>query len=110
LQASASRLPTTDFLDEPFSALDFEMTLFIREKLQEANIKTGTTMMIVSHDLEDAVFLADQILLLTRRPTAIAALLNFDMPKPRLPEAISEPEFIRIKSEALKIFQEEMRK
>jgi NitT/TauT family transport system ATP-binding protein len=102
--------PEILFLDEPFSALDFEMTLFIREKLQEANIKTGTTMMIVSHDLEDAVFLADQILLLTRRPTAIAALLNFDMPKPRLPEAISEPEFIRIKSKALKIFQEEMRK
>ena len=102
--------PEILFLDEPFSALDFEMTLFIREKLQEANITTGTTMMIVSHDLEDAVFLADQILLLTRRPTAIASLLNFDMPKPRLPEAISEPEFIQIKSRALKIFQEEMRK
>ena len=102
--------PEILFLDEPFSALDFEMTLFIREKLQEANIATGTTMMIVSHDLEDAVFLADQILLLSRRPTGIAALLHFDMPKPRLAEAVSAPEFIQIKSEALRIFQEEMRK
>ena len=102
--------PEILFLDEPFSALDFEMTLFIREKLQEANIATGTTMMIVSHDLEDAVFLADQILLLTRRPTRIASLLHFDMAKPRKPEAISEPDFIEIKLIALKIFQEEMRK
>ena len=102
--------PEILFLDEPFSALDFEMTLFIREKLQEANIVTGTTMMIVSHDLEDAVFLADEILLLTRRPTAIASCLHFDMPKPRLPEAVAHPKFIQIKSEALEIFQAEMRK
>jgi len=100
--------PEVLFLDEPFSALDFEMTLFIREKLQETNLKTGVTMVIVSHDLEDAVFLADQILLLTRRPTQIAALLNFDMARPRLAQSVSEPEFIAIKSEALKIFQHEM--
>ena len=58
------------FLDEPFSALDFEMTLFIREKLQEVFMQTGTTMLLVSHDLEEAVYLADQVLLLTKRPRA----------------------------------------
>src|SRR5258706_14120309 len=55
--------PEVLFLDEPFSALDFEMTLFIREKLQEVFMQTGTTMMLVSHDLEEAVYLADQVLL-----------------------------------------------
>ena len=100
--------PEVLFLDEPFSALDFEMTLFIREKLQETNLKTGVTMVIVSHDLEDAVFLADQILLLTRRPTQIAALLEFNMARPRLAGSVSDPEFIKIKSEALEIFQREM--
>src|SRR6188474_3786460 len=77
--------PEVLFLDEPFSALDFEMTLFIREKLQEAHLATGVTMVIVSHDLEDAVFLADHILLLTRRPTRIAEIVPFEMPRPRLP-------------------------
>lgn len=101
--------PEILFLDEPFSALDFEMTLFIRAKLQEANLITGVTMMIVSHDLEDAVFLADKILLLTRRPTRVAEFMNFDMSKPRAPEAISDPEFIRTKAHALEIFQREMR-
>lgn len=101
--------PEILFLDEPFSALDFEMTLFIRAKLQEANLTTGVTMMIVSHDLEDAVFLADKILLLTRRPTRIAEYLTFDMAKPRSPESVSEAEFIKTKALALEIFQREMR-
>ncbi len=101
--------PEILFLDEPFSALDFEMTLFIRAKLQEANLVTGVTMMIVSHDLEDAVFLADKILLLTRRPTRVAEYMSFDMSKPRAPEAISDAEFVRTKAQALEIFQREMR-
>ncbi len=101
--------PEILFLDEPFSALDFEMTLFIRSKLQEANLITGVTMMIVSHDLEDAVFLADKILLLSRRPTKVAEYLHFDMAKPRSPESVSEAEFIKTKSLALEIFQREMK-
>lgn len=97
------------FLDEPFSALDFEMTLFIRAKLQEAHLATGTTMVIVSHDLEDAVFLADRILLLTRRPTRIAEIVSFDLPRPRLPEAVADPAFVRVKAHTLEVFRREMR-
>ena len=82
------------FLDEPFSALDFEMTLFIREKLQEVFMQTGTTMMLVSHDLEEAVYLADQVLLLTKRPTRIAEILRYDDPRPRTVATLSEPSFI----------------
>ena len=83
IMRSLATRPEVLFLDEPFSALDFEMTLFIRAKLQEAHLATGTTMVIVSHDLEDAVFLADQILLLTRRPTRIAEIVPFNLPRPR---------------------------
>ena len=52
------------------------MTLFIREKLQEVFMATGTTMMLVSHDLEEAVYLADEVLLLTKRPTRVAEILH----------------------------------
>lgn len=100
--------PEVLFLDEPFSALDFEMTLFIRAKLQEAQLATGTTMVIVSHDLEDAVFLADRILLLTRRPTRIAEIVPFELPRPRAPEVVSEPEFVRVKAHTLEVFRREM--
>lgn len=108
IMRSLATRPEVLFLDEPFSALDFEMTLFIRAKLQEAHLATGTTMVIVSHDLEDAVFLADRILLLTRRPTRIAELVSFDMPRPRLPEAVADPEFVRVKAHTLEVFRREM--
>jgi len=107
MRALAPR-PEVMFLDEPFSALDFEMTLFIRAKLQEAHVATGVSMVIVSHDLEDAVFLADQILLLTRRPTRIAEIVPFTMARPRTPEAVSDPEFVRVKAHTLAVFRREM--
>ncbi|MCU5773129.1 ABC transporter ATP-binding protein [Erwiniaceae bacterium BAC15a-03b] len=100
--------PEVMFLDEPFSALDFEMTLFIRDKLQEVQQATGVTMLIVSHDLEDAVFLADEILLLTRRPTSVAEIVPFTLPRPRGAEAMSDPEFIRVKAHTLAVFKREM--
>jgi NitT/TauT family transport system ATP-binding protein len=100
--------PEVLFLDEPFSALDFEMTLFIRAKLQEAHLATGVTMVIVSHDLEDAVFLADHILLLTRRPTRIAEIVPFGLPRPRSPEVVSDPEFVRVKARTLDVFRREV--
>jgi NitT/TauT family transport system ATP-binding protein len=100
--------PEVMFLDEPFSALDFEMTLFIRDKLQQVQQATGVTMLIVSHDLEDAVFLADEILLLTRRPTRVAEIVPFELPRPRTAEIMSHPEFIRVKAHTLEVFKREM--
>lgn len=108
IMRSLATRPEVLFLDEPFSALDFEMTLFIRAKLQEAHMATGTTMVIVSHDLEDAVFLADRILLLTRRPTRIAEIVPFDLPRPRRPEHTADPEFVRVKAHTLEVFRREM--
>ncbi|NUU01069.1 ABC transporter ATP-binding protein [Herbaspirillum robiniae] len=102
--------PEVLFLDEPFSALDFEMTLFIREKLQEVFMQTGTTMVLVSHDLEEAVYLADEILLLTKRPTAVADILRYDDPRPRTVDTLSQPSFISAKKLSMEIFQREVRK
>jgi NitT/TauT family transport system ATP-binding protein len=97
--------PEVLLLDEPFSALDFEATLFIRDKLQRVQVSESMTIVIVSHDLEDAVFLADLILLLTRRPTKVAGLIHFDLPKPRGPESIADPQFVTTQAQALEIFR-----
>ena len=102
--------PEVLFLDEPFSALDYEMTLFIRDRLQQVFIETGTTMVLVSHDLEEAVWLADTIVLLTRRPTQVAEVLKFDAPRPRDIASLTDPVFLRTKARALEVFQREVRK
>ncbi|GAA5127929.1 ABC transporter ATP-binding protein [Alloalcanivorax gelatiniphagus] len=102
--------PEVVLLDEPFSALDFEMTLFIREKLQQVFMDTGTTMILVSHDIEEAVYLADQVLLLTKRPTRIAEQVLYDEPRPRTVDTLSDAGFVAVKKRTLEIFQREVRR
>lgn len=102
--------PEVLFMDEPFSALDYEMTLFMREQLQKVFMETRTTTLLVSHDLEEAVHLADKILLLTRKPTHVADYVAFDAPRPRDTETLSTPEFVRVKAHSLEVFQREVRK
>ena len=98
------------FLDDPFSALDYEMTLFMRDQLQNVFMETKTTMVLVSHDLEEAVYLADHILLLSRGPAEIADFVDFDLARPRHAESVIEASFISTKAHCLEIFQREVRK
>jgi len=102
--------PEILFLDEPFSALDYEMTLFMREQLQRIFLETGTTTVLVSHDLEEAVFLADRVLLLSRHPARIADFTVVSAVRPRNDATLSDPEFVRTKAHCLEIFQREVRR
>jgi NitT/TauT family transport system ATP-binding protein len=102
--------PEILFLDEPFSALDYEMTLFMREQLQRIFLEMGTTTILVSHDLEEAVFLADRVLLLSRHPARVAAFMPVAAARPRTDATLSEPDFVRTKAECLAIFQREVRR
>ena len=102
--------PEVLFLDEPFSALDYEMVMFLRERLQKVLTERQTTTMLVSHDLDEAVLLADEVLLLTKRPTRVAENLPFDVPRPRTADTTLSPAFITTKTRALEIFQQEVRK
>jgi NitT/TauT family transport system ATP-binding protein len=100
--------PEVLFLDEPFSALDYEMTLFMRERLQQVFLKRRNTMILVSHDLEEAIQLANRVLLLTRRPTRIAETVLVDVPWPRDSKSLTSPEFVAIKSHCLEVFNREV--
>jgi NitT/TauT family transport system ATP-binding protein len=102
--------PEILFLDEPFSALDYEMTLFMRDQLQRIFVETGTTTVLVSHDLEEAVYLADHVLLLSRGPAQVADFVSYDAARPRTDATLSEPDFVRIKAHCLDVFQREVRR
>jgi NitT/TauT family transport system ATP-binding protein len=89
--------PEILFLDEPFSALDYEMTLFMRDQLQRIFIETGTTTVLVSHDLEEAVYLADRIVVLGAHPGRIQEIVEVPVPRPRSREQMITPLFIATK-------------
>lgn len=102
--------PEVLFLDEPFSALDYEMTLFMREQLQKIFMKTRTTTLLVSHDLEEAIQLADQVVLLTRRPTRVAEIVDVDLPWPRDLDVTTGAPFIALKRHCLDRFWQEVKR
>src|SRR5215204_6400168 len=102
--------PEVLFLDEPFSALDYEMTLFMRDQLQKIFNETRTTTVLVSHDLEEAVYLADYVLLLTRRPARIADYRYIELPRHRGDDTLAHPDFIEHKRYCLEVFQREVRR
>lgn len=102
--------PEVLFLDEPFSALDYEMTLFMRERLQHIFMKLKTTMLLVSHDLEEAIQLADQVVLLTRRPTRVAEIVGVDLPWPRDLDVTTGEGFIALKRHCLDRFWREVKR
>ena len=102
--------PEILFLDEPFSALDYEMTLFMRDQLQRIFMETGTTTVLVSHDLEEAVYLADRVLLLSRHPARVADFMRVPSARPRTDATLSEADFVRTKAHCLEVFQREVRR
>jgi len=97
--------PEVLFLDEPFSARDFETTLDLRALLQDVLKRLGVTTLLVSHDLEESIALADRLLMLTRRPTTVADDVAVNLPWPRSSATLSEPDFVALKRRCLAVFE-----
>jgi NitT/TauT family transport system ATP-binding protein len=73
-------------------------------------METGTTTVLVSHDLEEAVYLADRVLLLSRHPARVADFPRVPSARPRTDATLSEPDFVRTKAHCLEVFQREVRR
>ncbi|GAC1337259.1 MAG: ABC transporter ATP-binding protein [Acetobacteraceae bacterium] len=99
--------PEVLFLDEPFSALDYELTLFMRDQLQSIFATRPMTTILVSHDLEEAIYLADDVILLTRPPTRVARTVVVPIPRPRDADLLTAPAFVGIKANCLATFRRE---
>ncbi len=72
-------------MDEPFSALDYQTRLRMRRELVRLLTERPRTVVFVTHDIEEAVQLADRVLVLSNRPAHISKELTIDAPRPRNP-------------------------
>jgi ABC-type nitrate/sulfonate/bicarbonate transport system ATPase subunit len=75
--------PEILYMDEPFSALDALMSLRMQTELRRILDEERHTVLLITHDVEEAIYLADRIIVLSPRPTTIQASFNVDQPHPR---------------------------
>ncbi|KUO19933.1 ABC transporter ATP-binding protein [Streptomyces dysideae] len=91
--------PRVMLMDEPFGALDAQTRSEMQQLLVSVWRQYGTTILFVTHDVDEALLLADRIVLLSPRPAVVREIV--DIPGPRRPGAQFEPEFARRRYEIL---------
>jgi NitT/TauT family transport system ATP-binding protein len=94
--------PRMLLLDEPFSSVDALTRLDLHGLILDLWARTGLTILLVTHDVEEAAYLSDRIALLTRRPARVAQVFANALPRPRHPvESREDPRFLGLRHELL---------
>lgn len=99
--------PRVILLDEPFRGLDALTKTVTQTALLELYDLTRKTVLFITHDLEEAIYLADRVLVMTTRPGRFKQTIAVDLPRPRDARILTSPEFIRLKEDAIEAVHEE---
>lgn len=91
--------PEILYMDEPFSALDALTSLRLQTELRRILVEERHTVLLITHDVEEAIYLADRVLVLSPRPAMIQTTIHVDLPHPR---KLSSPEAQSLREAILK--------
>jgi ABC-type nitrate/sulfonate/bicarbonate transport system ATPase subunit len=102
--------PDVLILDEPFGALDAQTRGLMQEWLLTVKAEFDKTVLLVTHDVEEAVLLSNRIYVMTARPGRIKDCVTVDLPYPRTVETVTDPAFVAIKHSVLTTLRDEVRR
>jgi NitT/TauT family transport system ATP-binding protein len=107
LARALSTEPRLLLMDEPFGAVDAQMRTLLQDELLRICGLTHSTVLFVTHSLEEAIYLSDRILIFSARPGRLVAEVRVDLPKPRYDfDARSDPRFTEIRREVTRLLAE----
>ncbi len=96
--------PELLLLDEPFASLDYERKIEQQQMLLNYWTRRKAIVLLVSHDIEDAIYLSDKIIVLSNRPATIFDIISIDLPRPRTLNILKEEVFFKHKKKVLESF------
>jgi NitT/TauT family transport system ATP-binding protein len=99
--------PKIMLMDEPFRGLDAMTRQLMQEYLLRLFEETRHTILFVTSELEEAIFLADRLLILTAKPTNVKQVLDVNLPRPRDFHVLTSARYAELKQEALEALYEE---
>jgi len=99
--------PAVLLLDEPFGALDAQTRALMQEFLTQMWEDLHKTILFVTHDVEEAIFLSDRVFVMTARPGRTKAEIEIPLDRPRSYELKATETFLKLKREALSLIREE---
>ena len=102
--------PEILLMDEPFGALDSQTRLVMQQLLLRVWEHEHKTVLFVTHDIDEAIFLGDRVFVMTARPGRIKEEIAVDLPRPRAATVTMSPQFLAIKQRILGLLQEEVNK
>ncbi len=99
--------PEVLLMDEPFGALDAQTRVVMQEFLSSVARETHVTVLFVTHDIDEAILLADKIYVMSRRPGTISDVFDVCMPKGRTRDTLVSPEFLSTKKRIMDMLWQE---
>jgi NitT/TauT family transport system ATP-binding protein len=100
--------PEILLLDEPFASVDAQTRADLEDLLLDVWGRTGLTVLLVTHDIDEAVYLADRIVVLSAAPTRVRKTITVDLPRPRDQITTKElPEFARLRASVFALIKAE---
>ena len=99
--------PSILLMDEPFGALDAQTRLLMQELLTRVWESHRLTVLFVTHDVEEAVYLSDRVFVMTNRPGRLKDEVRIDLPRPRTIALQEDPEFLELRRRILASIREE---
>ncbi len=99
--------PQVLLMDEPFGALDAQTRVVMQELLAKISRETKNTILFITHDIDEAILLADRIYVMSRRPGTIREVLDVNIQGERNHEMLVRPEFLEMKRKIMEMLWQE---